>query len=146
MYTIENMSKSRPHPYRRPLNKSPVNETLEYECYHENKGTDQVWSFRYEVCKIAMSPGDETQDYECRHENKGTDHVWYFNDDVCGFEAQIATKSVHNTITCTPSPIQKTPQLCCQVMKLRIMNVDMKIEVLIKFGTSTMMCVDLRPK
>ena len=98
-----------------------------------------------------MSPGDETQDYECRHENKGTDQVWYFNDDVCGFETQITTESVHNTITCenylsTPSHIQKTLQLCRQVTKLRIMNVDMKTKVLIKFGTSTMMCVDLRPK
>ena len=46
----------------------------------------------------------------------------------------------------TPSPIQKTLQLCRQVMKLRIMNVDMKTKVLIKFGASTMMCVDLRPK
>ena len=46
----------------------------------------------------------------------------------------------------TPSHIQKTLQLCRQVMKLRIMNVDMKTKVLIKFGISMMMCVDLRPK
>ena len=95
---------------------SPGNETQDYECKRENKGTDQVWYFNNDVCgfetRIAtgsvhntitcekhtlthtvdsstMSPGDETQDYECRHENKGTDQVWYFKNDVCGFEAQI---------------------------------------------------------
>ena len=117
----------------------PGDETQDYECRHENRGTDQVWYFNDDVCgfetQIAtesvhntitcekhtlthtedsstVSPGDETQDYECRHENKGTDQVWYFNDDVCGFETKKATESVHNTMTCTPSPIQKTPQLC----------------------------------
>ena len=55
-----------------------------------------------------MLPGDETQEYECRHENRGTDQVWHFNDDVCGFETQIATESVHNTITCEKHTLTHT--------------------------------------
>ena len=58
--------------------------------------------------QLCTLPGDETQDYECRHEYKGTDQVWYFNDNVCGFETQIATESVHNTITCEKNTLTHT--------------------------------------
>ena len=29
---------------------SPGDETLEYECRHESKGTDQLWCLKDEVC------------------------------------------------------------------------------------------------
>ena len=128
---------------------SPGDQTLEYECRHENKGTDQLWCLKDEVCGFetkkatksvhctdtcekhtlthtdvtsTMSPGDQTLEYECRHENKGTDQLWCLEDEVCGFETKKATKSVHCTDTCenlsTPSPIQMSPQLCRLVTKL----------------------------
>ena len=31
---------------------SPVNKTLKYEYRHRNKGTDQVWYLKVEVCRI----------------------------------------------------------------------------------------------
>ena len=30
----------------------PVNETQKYDCEHQDKGTDQIWNFRDDVCKI----------------------------------------------------------------------------------------------
>ena len=31
---------------------SPVSEALDYDYWHQDKGTDQVWNFRYDVCRI----------------------------------------------------------------------------------------------
>ena len=31
---------------------STVYTTLDYEYLHENKGTDQIWNFRVDVCRI----------------------------------------------------------------------------------------------
>ena len=31
---------------------SPVNETQGYDYYHRNRGTDQIWNLRDDVCRI----------------------------------------------------------------------------------------------
>ena len=31
---------------------SPVNKTQKYDCKHQDKGTDQIWNFRDDVCGI----------------------------------------------------------------------------------------------
>ena len=31
---------------------SPVNETQDYDCWHQDKVSDQIWSFRYNMCRI----------------------------------------------------------------------------------------------
>ena len=82
---------------------SPGDETLEYECRHENKGTDQLWCLKDEVCGFeakkatksvhctdtcekhtlthtdvtsTMSPGDETLNYLllCREVSNSEDY------------------------------------------------------------------------
>ena len=45
-------------------------------------------------------------------------------------------------LTCTEHTLTTSPEL----MKLRIMTISIKTMVLIKFGTSEMMCVELRAK
>ena len=45
-------------------------------------------------------------------------------------------------LTCTEHTSTMSPEL----MKLRIMTISIKTMVLIKFGTSEMMCVELRTK
>ena len=45
-------------------------------------------------------------------------------------------------LTCTEHTSTMSPEL----MKLRIVTICIKIMVLIKFGTSEMMCVELRAK
>ena len=45
-------------------------------------------------------------------------------------------------LTCTEHTSTMSPEL----MKLRIMTIDIKTMVLIKFGTSEMMCVELTAK
>ena len=45
-------------------------------------------------------------------------------------------------LTCTEHTLTMSPEL----MKLRIMTISIKTMVLIKFGTSEMMCVELRAK
>ena len=45
-------------------------------------------------------------------------------------------------LTCTEQTSTMSPEL----MKLRIMTISIKTMVLIKFGTSEMMCVELRAK
>ena len=42
------------------LTMSPVNETLEYEYRHRNKGTDQVWYLKDEVCRIETKKATKT--------------------------------------------------------------------------------------
>ena len=101
---------------------SPVNETRDYDYWHQNKGTDQVWCFmddvHVHVCQTegqkplestlcstcekliltcmthtpTMSPVNETQDYDYWHQSKGTDQVWCFMDVVCGIEGQKPVK------------------------------------------------------
>ena len=45
-------------------------------------------------------------------------------------------------LTCTEHTSTMSPDL----MKLRIMTINIKTKVLVKFGTSEMMCVELRAK
>ena len=45
-------------------------------------------------------------------------------------------------LTCTEHTSTMSPEL----MKLRIMTISIKTKVLVKFGTSEMMCVELRAK
>ena len=45
-------------------------------------------------------------------------------------------------LTCTEYTSTMSPEL----MKLRIMAINIKTKVLVKFGTSEMMCVELRTK
>ena len=41
---------------------------------------------------------------------------------------------------------EHTPTMSPELMKLRIMTINVKTKVLVKFGTSEMMCVQLRTK
>ena len=45
-------------------------------------------------------------------------------------------------LTCTEHTSTMSPEL----VKLRIMTINIKTKVLVKFGTSEMMCVELRAK
>ena len=45
-------------------------------------------------------------------------------------------------LTCTEHTSTTSPEL----VKLRIMTINVKTKVLVKFGTSEMMCVELRTK
>ena len=45
-------------------------------------------------------------------------------------------------LTCTEHTSTMSPEL----MKLRIMTISIKTKILVKFGTSEMMCVELRAK
>ena len=36
----------------------PVDEPLEYEYGHENKGTDEVWSFKDKLCRTETQKAD----------------------------------------------------------------------------------------
>ena len=49
---------------------------------------------------------------------------------------------LHAYVKCSCSHAQNTLQPCCQLVKLRIMTIIIKL-VLIKFGTSDI-CIDLR--
>ena len=69
---------------------SPGDETLEYECRHENKGTDQLWCLEDEVCGFKSKKA--TKSVHCT--------------DTC-------EKHMH-----APSSIQMSPQPCRQVTKL----------------------------
>ena len=57
-----------------------------------------------------------------------------FAENMCTFEMPF--------LTC----IKSTLQPCRQLMKFRIMTVSIKLKVLIKFGDSEMICVELRAK
>ena len=113
---------------------SPVDDTQDYDYYHENKGTGRVWSLTDDVCLVksqkvnervhftecvkvilthtedtsTMSPGDNTQDYDYYHENKGTGRVWSFTDGVCGVKSQKAIECVNFTecVKLSSSPTQ----------------------------------------
>ena len=68
---------------------------------------------------------------------------------MCGWQVQKATeiatdyRYMSNLGLCTCSHIIKFPILCCLVMKLRIVNVDTKAKVLLKFGSLETLCVDM---
>ena len=104
---------------------SPVNEAQEYDYQHQDKGTDQIWNFRDDVCRIesqkamksvpfavnvsicemlfltctehtsTTSPVTEAQDYDYQYQDKGTEQIWSFRDDVCRTESQKPMKCVH---------------------------------------------------
>ena len=103
---------------------SPVNEALDYDYQHQDKGTEQIWSFRDDVrrtesqkpmkcvhlavnvciCEMLFltctehtsttSPVTEAQDYDYQHQDKGTDQIWSFRDDVHRTESQTPMKCV----------------------------------------------------
>ena len=47
---------------------------------------------------------------------------------------------------CSFSHAQNTLQPCCQLLKLRITTVSIRLKVLIKFGASELIFVELRAK
>ena len=71
---------------------------------------------------------------------------------MCRIESQKAMKCVLFAInvyiceilflTCT----EHTSTMSLELMKLRILTISIKIKALIKFGTSEMICVELRAK
>ena len=91
----------------------PVNEALDYDYQHQDKGTEQIWSFRDDVrgtesqkpmkcvhlavnvriCEMLFltctehtsttSPVSEALDYDYQHQDKGTEQIRIFRDDVC---------------------------------------------------------------
>ena len=71
---------------------------------------------------------------------------------MCRIEGQKAMKcvpfavNVYAYVKCSSSHAQSTLQPCHQLMKLRIMTINIKTKVLVKFGTSEMMYVELRTK
>ena len=101
-----------------------------------------------------MSPVSETQDSDYLHQVKGAVKVWSFRDGMCSIEGQKDMKCVPFAInvyayvkcssshTCTEHTSTMSPEL----MKLRIITISIKTKVLVKFGTSEMMCVELRAK
>ena len=101
-----------------------------------------------------MSPVSETQDYGYLHLVKGTIKIWSLRDDMCRIESQKAMKCVQFAVNvhvyayvkCSSSHVQNILQPCHQLMKLRIMTICIELKVLIKFGTSEMMCIELRTK
>ena len=42
---------------------SPGDETLEYECRHENKGTDELWCLEDEVCGFKAKKSTKSVHY-----------------------------------------------------------------------------------
>ena len=81
------------------------------------------------------------------HKNKGTGQVWSFNGEVCRIESQKATECVQfiEHMKSSPSHVQNAPQPCRQSTKLRNINIiiSMKTKVMVKFGASMVMCVEL---
>ena len=96
------------------------------------------------------SPVDGTQEYHYWYEIKSTNQVWDFRDDVCRIESGKYMKCVQLAITdiqyvkCSYSYVRNTLQPHRQSMEHRSMTIGMKIKVLIKCGTSEMMCAELR--
>ena len=96
------------------------------------------------------SPVDGTQKCDYWHEDKSTDQVWDFRDDVCRNESRESMKCVQlpNTdvqyVKCSHWYVRNTLQPHRQSMEHRSVTIGMKIKVLIKCGTSEMMCAELR--
>ena len=74
---------------------------------------------------------------------------------MCRIEGQKTMKYVPFAVTvcinnyvkyALPSHAQNTLQPCRQLLKLKIMTVSIKIKVLIKYGASDIICVELRAK
>ncbi len=70
---------------------------------------------------------------------------------MCRIESLKAIKCVpfavmYVYVKCSSSRAPNTLQPHCQLMKLRNMTISIKTKVLIKYGTSEMMCVELRAK
>ena len=92
------------------------------------------------------SPVDGTQRY---HYWKSTDQVWDFRD-VCKIESGKFMKCVQLAITyvqyvkCSHSYARNTLQPHRQSMEHRSVTIGVKLKVLIKYGTSEMMCAELR--
>ena len=49
-------------------------------------------------------------------------------------------------VKCSSLHEQNTHQLCHQLIKVRILTICIKLKVLLKFGASEMICVELRAK
>ncbi len=97
-----------------------------------------------------MSPVSETQDSDYLHQVKGAVKIWSFRDDMCRIESQKDMKCVSfdvNICICEMlilTCIEHTSTMSPELMKLRIMTISIKTKVLIKFGTSDNMCIELR--
>ena len=99
-----------------------------------------------------ISPVNETQDSDYLHQVKGAVKMWSFRDDMCRIESQKDMKIVPfgvNICICEMlilTCIEHTSTMSPELMKLRIMTISIKTKVLIKFGASEMICVELRAK
>ena len=100
-----------------------------------------------------ISPVSETQDYGYLNQVKGAVIIWTFRIDMCRIESQkicemctVCRKCIcifeMLFLTCTEYASTMSPEL----MKLRIMTISIKTKVLIKFGASELICVELRAK
>ena len=101
-----------------------------------------------------ISPVSETQDYGYLNQVKGAVIIWTFRIDMCRIESQKSVKCVPFAVnvricifemlflTCTEHISTMSPEL----MKLRIMIINIKTKVLVEFGTFEMMCVELTTK
>ena len=58
----------------------------------------------------------------------------------------VCSKCICIYVKCSSTLAQNTLQPCHQLVKLRIMTICIELKVLIKFGTSEMMCIELRAK
>ena len=97
-----------------------------------------------------MSPVSETQDSDYLHQVKGAVKIWSVRDYMCRIESQKDMKCVSfdvNICICEMlilTCIEHTSTMSPELMKLRIMTISIKTKVLIKFGTSDNMCIELR--
>ena len=97
----------------------PVNKTQKDDHYHQNKSSDQIWSFRDDVCKFESQKAMKCVVYhDIKYLSKAHPH-----------------SHVHNTL-----------QPCQQLTIFRVMTISIKIKEMIKFGASETMYVDLRAK
>ena len=119
-----------------------------------------IGQYRCTVCEMLIlvctehtsttSPVDGTQKCDYWHEIKSTDQVWDFRDDVCRIESGNFMKCVQLAITdvqyvkCSHSYVRNTLQPHRQSMEHRSVTIGIKLKVLIKCGTSEMMCAEMR--
>ena len=92
---------------------SLVNESQDYDYYHQDEGIDQIWSFRNNVYRI------KSQNVYCLH--------------------VLHTYNIIMKIS-SSSHIQNTLQRCRLSTKLRISTIRIRISVLIQFELRTKVC------
>ena len=85
------------------------------------------------MCKFAV----KSYEMPCTY----TEHTSTMHLSKSGYTISIC-EMLRNDVTCTEHTSTMSPEL----MKLRIMIISNKTKVLVKFGTSEMMCVELRAK